>query len=256
MYEQTTHVTPYAPTMAITPALLIAGSAESTADYAVRYINKLLCPDGGCNACVSCTNVAQHNHHSLLWIEPEQRYTLETIAPIAGTIALTLEEHNHFFFVLAAADTLSVACANSLLKLVEEPPAGYHFIFLAQQVENILPTIRSRCLISQLQQDFDERNNHPLFSFFTYGSMQNPALFLKTLEQSKITEKESIELFDALFNHWAAAYKKDSDEKKQLCAYKVLHYLRTYGEYLPMSGSAKLFLKTLYLGIHDLMSKK
>lgn len=256
MYQESITITSSTPVVAVPPALLIVGSGKATADYAVRYLNKMLCPHGGCNGCNSCNNVAQRHHHALLWIEPDQRYTLETIEPIATTIALALENNAHFFFVLAQADTLSLACANSLLKMVEEPPTGYHFIFLAQQAENILPTIRSRCLITPLVQEFDDINTHPLFNFFTYGSIQNSALFLKSLEQSKITDQESILLFDALINYWMSLYKNDFEGKKQSHAYKVLQALHPYSQYLPMTGSAKLFLKTLYLVIHGCSIKK
>ncbi len=43
------------------------------------------------------------------------------------------------------AESLSVQASNLLLKLLEEPPAGVHFILCASSESAILPTIRSRC---------------------------------------------------------------------------------------------------------------
>jgi DNA polymerase-3 subunit delta' len=40
--------------------------------------------------------------------------------------------------------------ANSLLKLLEEPPATVHLILLAENLGELLPTIRSRCAIVRL----------------------------------------------------------------------------------------------------------
>ena len=40
--------------------------------------------------------------------------------------------------------------ANSLLKVLEEPPATVHLILLAENPGELLPTIRSRCAIVRL----------------------------------------------------------------------------------------------------------
>lgn len=254
MHQQTESIAHF-PASIIPPALLIVGDVQSTADYAVRYINKILCKQGGCNSCVTCKNIAEHHHYALLWLEPGQRYTLEMLEIIQETILLSLDEDTHFFFVLSQADGLSVACANSLLKMVEEPPTGYHFIFLAEQAENILPTIRSRCFITQLHRETHEAAKHPLFHFFLHGGGENPAQFLKALDQSKITEQECVQLFDALLHHWANVYTRGTHEKQQK-AYEIAQLLREHVDYLPMSGSSKLFLKNIYLNIHHIVSKK
>jgi hypothetical protein len=51
-------------------------------------------------------------------------------------------------FVVAAAETLSGEGANALLKTLEEPhtSAPRHFLLLAPAREDLLPTVRSRCL--------------------------------------------------------------------------------------------------------------
>ena len=251
--HQEPHLTRSLHTM-LPPALLVVGSPQETTDYAVRYVQATLCKHGGCKSCPSCMAIAQHNHYQLLWITPEQRYTLDILEPITQTITLTLEDNDHFFFVLSNADTLSLACANSLLKIVEEPPTGYHFIFLAQRLDEILPTIRSRCIVALLDHQDSRIENHALFTFFTPEN-NNPALFLKALEQSKITEQECAQLFDDLLIYWNTVYKKSSGIQKQH-AHSILMMLHQALELLPMPGSSKLFLKNLYLAIHFISSKK
>lgn len=46
--------------------------------------------------------------------------------------------------VLPQSDTLSIPAQNTLLKLLEEPPKGYHFILTATAASQLLPTIVSR----------------------------------------------------------------------------------------------------------------
>src|SRR5580698_5561965 len=52
-------------------------------------------------------------------------------------------------FILTAASFMKEA-ANSLLKVLEEPPATVHLILLAENPGELLPTIRSRCAIVRL----------------------------------------------------------------------------------------------------------
>ena len=52
-------------------------------------------------------------------------------------------------FILTAASFMKEA-ANSLLKVLEEPPATVHIILLAENPGELLPTIRSRCALVRL----------------------------------------------------------------------------------------------------------
>lgn len=47
--------------------------------------------------------------------------------------------------VHSAEQTASVACQSVMLKSIEEPPAGAHFILTSSAPERLLPTIHSRC---------------------------------------------------------------------------------------------------------------
>ncbi len=49
-------------------------------------------------------------------------------------------------FIVRRAEELSTSAANALLKTLEEPGQGTHFILLSSQGETLLPTIRSRAL--------------------------------------------------------------------------------------------------------------
>ncbi|SEN41947.1 DNA polymerase-3 subunit delta' [Loktanella fryxellensis] len=49
--------------------------------------------------------------------------------------------------IIDAADEMNVTVANSILKLLEEPPARTTFMLIAHQPSRLLPTIRSRCRV-------------------------------------------------------------------------------------------------------------
>ncbi len=48
-------------------------------------------------------------------------------------------------FIVQDAELMSIAAQNSLLKTLEEPPAGVTIILLCQKPDQLLPTTRSRC---------------------------------------------------------------------------------------------------------------
>ena len=52
--------------------------------------------------------------------------------------------------VLWGLNRLKVDAANKLLKLIEEPPANTYFILVAEDENDLLPTIKSRCQLVQL----------------------------------------------------------------------------------------------------------
>lgn len=49
-------------------------------------------------------------------------------------------------FIVRRADELSISAANALLKTLEEPGKGTHFVLLCSKPDTLLPTIRSRTL--------------------------------------------------------------------------------------------------------------
>jgi len=51
----------------------------------------------------------------------------------------------HRVVVVYPADTLNVDAGNALLKTLEEPPANTLFLLVTSRVNEVLPTIRSRC---------------------------------------------------------------------------------------------------------------
>ena len=73
-------------------------------------------------------------------LEPD--YTVEAIRTLIEAATLSGTK----VFILDRADQMSPVVANSLLKTLEEPPAGTTFILLTQRRQELLPTIISRCI--------------------------------------------------------------------------------------------------------------
>ena len=68
----------------------------------------------------------------------------------------------------AVSSSLNAATANKLLKVLEEPPAGYKFILLAENLNSIPITIVSRShIIKTTDNNEQDTSKHALFKYFT-----------------------------------------------------------------------------------------
>jgi DNA polymerase III subunit delta' len=65
---------------------------------------------------------------------------------VLSRIGFGSHEGHALVFIVRDADELSQGAANAMLKTLEEPPAGVHFILLTSRPNRLLDTIRSRTL--------------------------------------------------------------------------------------------------------------
>jgi hypothetical protein len=229
-------------------AYLWIGPEEEIRQRAVALMKQILCSRQGCRACVDCRLIDQMQHHFVTWIVPENSYTLKQIEVLFKTVCFKLEPGNHHFIVLERADLLTAACANSLLKSLEEPPVGYHYILLAPRMEGILPTIRSRCVV-----EVDASKDpvaHRLVQFFTKDRCSRYADLMKEIEKSRVIEHEIDQLLDSCMHYWQNSYKQAllANNKEAISQIaRVQEILQKARSKPPMPGSSKLFLKNLFL---------
>ena len=240
--------------MKLHPAYLWIGSDEELIPRTLACIKEQLCKkkstsSASCNACADCTNVERRQHHLLLWLAPETTYTLAVLETVMQTIVYALQPDEHFFIVFEHAELFNASCANSLLKSLEEPPQGYHFILLAPRTEGILATIRSRCIVEYFASE-SETERHPLCAYFTPVSLTAAAAFTRELERAKMAERDVQPFLDQLTEYWykqlLAGYAENADQAVQK-AQRALEVLESARLLPVMPGSSKIFLKNLYL---------
>lgn len=98
------------------------------------------------------TRVLVQTHPDVLIVPPDPPQLLIKLGQIRTVIARAQyvpAEASARVFVITSAAFMKEA-ANSLLKLLEEPPAHVHLILLAENTGDLLPTIRSRCAVIRL----------------------------------------------------------------------------------------------------------
>ena len=81
-----------------------------------------------------------------LGIEKKQgNINVDEAKQMLKTLSLKAYEGGHKIMIIWMADRMNTACANKILKLVEEPPQKTVLLLLTEHEEHILGTIQSRC---------------------------------------------------------------------------------------------------------------
>jgi DNA polymerase-3 subunit delta' len=144
-------------------ALLIAGPAGvGKTTLALDLAAGLLCdaPDPAarpCRACRGCRLVASGGHADLHRLVPGgagdqirigDRADAEpgTIRRLISDLALLPVEGGARVAIVERAERLNDEAQSALLKTLEEPPAGVTIILCVEREDQLLPTVRSRCI--------------------------------------------------------------------------------------------------------------
>lgn len=152
-------------------ALLLLGPARvgrrRLAAWLAQRLN-CLAPTGlePCGTCSSCRTFLAGTHPDYWEIAPaartregrEARKSIISVAVVSGRRDPSRDFDRHVLdfietgprvrvkiVVFDGAQFLSPEAANALLKVVEEPPAGVRFVFVAEDAHEVIPTIVSRC---------------------------------------------------------------------------------------------------------------
>jgi DNA polymerase-3 subunit delta' len=146
------------PGPAMTHAWLMVGPPGSGRSVAARaFAQALQCESGGCGTCAACHDVMAGTHPDISVIEPVGSfYAVDDVRELVAAASSPPIRGRWRVIVLEDADRLASQAgdwksANALLKAVEEPSSRTVWVLCAPSVEDVLPTIRSRCRIVTLR---------------------------------------------------------------------------------------------------------
>ncbi len=131
----------------MTHAWLFTGPPGSGRSIAARaFAAALQCADQGCGECASCHQVAAGSAPDVTQLRPEGvQIKKEDAELLIGRMFRKPQSSPWTIVIVEDADRLNDTAANMLLKTLEEPPAQAVLMLCAPSVEDVLPTIRSRC---------------------------------------------------------------------------------------------------------------
>lgn len=101
-----------------------------------------------CRECLSCQKIKHGNHPDIVEVEPQgTSLKIEQMREVQKAVAYKHFEGRYKVIILWRADLMTEQAGNSLLKILEEPPQKTLFILVAENGDNILPTVVSRCQV-------------------------------------------------------------------------------------------------------------
>lgn len=190
-----------------------------------------------CNSCISCRKIDNFNHPDIgqisakapsRQINPHTNYLKNGKRKIGAVIKISQIrevqrqaylkpiEGNKKIFIIHNADSITQEGSNSLLKILEEPPAGVIFILIGFHLGNILPTIASRCQVIKFSQTHsftpDESERHCVDEFINIDNQFQT----DTLEFIRRPKDEQLRTIDLLLLHFRDKLIKNTENKDTL----------------------------------------
>ncbi len=144
-------------------ALLLTGpDGIGLTEFALQLAGSLLClgADGDarqCGQCRNCVLMRAGNHPDILRVNPEEpgkQIRVEEIRALLEFMHLSSHSGRHKVALIDPADAMNRNAANTLLKILEEPPSGSVLVLCCHQPGRLPITIRSRCQQLMFNGDF------------------------------------------------------------------------------------------------------
>ena len=133
--------------------LFVGPTGTSKFETAVLLAQSLVCPetvDGwACQQCIQCIRIEENNYADYILIDgSKESIKGERILNLQYQFAQTaLEKAGRKIFIINSCENMTLKAANSLLKFIEEPSNSLTGIFITTSLDNVLPTIASRCQV-------------------------------------------------------------------------------------------------------------
>ncbi len=103
-------------------------------------------PGRGCGECVVCSRLGRNIHPDLVRVEAEgKQIKIQQIRQLEERLTQGAHEARAMVILIDEVDRLNVHAANALLKSLEEPRDGVHFVLVSATSHRVPITVRSRC---------------------------------------------------------------------------------------------------------------
>jgi len=141
----------------MTHAFLLTGPPGSgRSNTAIAFAAALQCENGpgpaaGCGGCNACITTLAGSNPDVTRVSTESvQFRVKDAREMVRKSAMSPVSHRWQVIVVEDADRFNDSSGNAVLKAVEEPADRTVWVLCAPTVEDVLPTIRSRCRLVSL----------------------------------------------------------------------------------------------------------
>ena len=186
----------------VSHAYIINGERNSGKEFFAMALECTDRKDGEpCQVCHSCKQALSGNHPDIIFVSHEKPNVIgvdDIRNQINGDVAIKPYSSPKKIYIMNEGEKMTVQAQNALLKTLEEPPEYAVIIILTTNLETLLSTILSRCVVD-------------VCVAFARGNVGKARLLAKSEEFDKVRE-EALALLrnirDMEVHEMAAAIKK------------------------------------------------
>ena len=143
-----------------------------------------------CTKCNICNLIDQNYLPSLAIIEPDgSTIKKEQILELKRNFSTVPIYTKDNIYIIKNAEAMTQSSANTMLKFLEEPEEHIMGFFITSNLNNVIPTIRSRCEVIKAMYDVHELN---IDSVFDDNNSEFLNIAMTYLEKLEVEKKDSI----------------------------------------------------------------
>lgn len=142
----------------VSHAYIINGEVDSGKKMlAYAFAKTLMCESGAtdpCDECKSCKQAETGNHPDIITVVNDDKDKKTAVLSVdiireqvIDSIAVKPYSSKYKIYIIPDAQLMNVQAQNALLKTIEEPPEYGIIILLTTNIDKLLPTILSRCVV-------------------------------------------------------------------------------------------------------------
>ena len=147
----------------ISHAYIINGEKSSGKEFIAKvFAQTLQCEKGGtepCCECHSCKQAMSENQPDIIKVQHEKPNSIsvdDIRFRINNDVAIKPYSSPYKVYIVNEAEKMTVPAQNALLKTLEEPPEYVIILLLTTNVDSLLPTILSRCVVLNMKPVSDD----------------------------------------------------------------------------------------------------
>ena len=142
----------------VSHAYIINGEWSSGKEFVAKvFAAALQCEKGGiepCGECHSCIQAKSGNQPDIIFVSHDKPNSIgveDIRAQINNDIGIKPYSSPRKVYIMNEGEKMTVQAQNALLKTLEEPPEYAVILILTANVESLLPTILSRCVVLNMK---------------------------------------------------------------------------------------------------------
>lgn len=237
----------------------------------IKYLNCLnrdLDECESCNECINCVKMNHKNKEDYFFINPiEGKIKIDQVRNLSNRIFYKSVDDGYKFVLIDDCEKITIEAANSLLKLIEEPPHKTCFFLITGDEEKVIKTIKSRCqkisftnltkenLCNLIKNTEYNIQNNDFILDFSEGSFGN---LIKYLEDASFAEdvaefdKILIKIENKTYTELIELSKNFDKDRKKL--FLFMEYLMYHLE-KAIKGNTEILKLSNYFEINDIIDK-